>query len=163
MTNLGHIYRQGIDVEMDVGKAFSWYQAAAKQDDPLGLLWLGICYGDGVGVQQDYTQFLKYAHRAASLGCGEAMFCLGECYRCGDFGYTDYKEAMNWYKAAMEVNYGGGYYGAAILYRDGLGVAADPEKSSSYMVWALLLGYEPAREECDEMNATNYGVFGLGE
>lgn len=163
MTNLGHIYRQGIDVEMDVGKAFSWYQAAAEQDDPLGLLWLGICYGDGVGVQQDYTQFLKYAHRAASLGCGEAMFCLGECYRCGDFGYTDYKEAMNWYKAAMEANSGGGYYGAAILYRDGLGVAADPEKASSYMVWALVLGYEQAREECDEMNAANYGVFGLGE
>ena len=163
MTNLGNIYRQGIVVEMDVGKALSWYQAAAEQDDPLGLLWLGICYGDGLGIQQDYTQFLKYAHRAAALGCGEAMFCLGECYRCGDFGYTDYKEAMNWYKAAMEANSGGGYYGAAILYRDGLGVAADPEKASSYMVWALVLGYEPAREECDEMNATNYGVFGLGE
>lgn len=163
MTNLGHIYRQGIDVEMDVEKALSWYQAAAEQDDPLGLLWLGICYGDGLGVQQDYTQFLKYAHRAAALGCGEAMFCLGECYRCGDFGYTDYKEAMNWYKAAMEANSGGGYYGAAILYRDGLGVAADPEKASSYMVWALVLGYEQAREECDEMYAANYGVFGLGE
>ena len=161
MTNLGYIYQEGIGVEMDGEKAFSYYQAAAEQDEPLGLLGLGECYEDGIGIQQDYTQFLKYAYRSAALGCGEAMFCLGECYRNGELGYTDYKEAMDWYNAAIKANHGGGYYGAAILYRDGLGVAADPEKASSYMVLALVLGYESAREECDEMNATNYGVFGL--
>ena len=160
MTNLGNIYREGVDVEMDGKKAVSYYRMAAEKDDPRGLLYLGICYGDGIGVEQDSAQFLQYAYRSAFLGYDEAMFCLGECYRNGALGYTDYKEAMAWYDAAMENMYGGGYYGAAILYRDGLGVAVDPEKASSYMLSALMLGYEPAKEECDQMNATHYGVFG---
>lgn len=57
MTNLGNIYREGVDVEMDGKKAVSYYRMAAEKDDPRGLLYLGICYGDVIGVEQDSTQF----------------------------------------------------------------------------------------------------------
>lgn len=159
MDNLGRIYQQGLGGEVNEEKAFSYFQMAADLDDPLGLLWLGICYGDGVGVPVDLTQFLKYTYRSAALQCSDAMFCLGEFYRNETLGYTDYHEAMRWYQAAMDAQNGGGFYGAAILYRDGLGVEPDPEEASSCMFNAVLLGYEPANEALDRMVEAGYGIF----
>lgn len=158
MVNLGQIFRNGICCEIDEEKAVAYYRAAAERDEPLGYLYLGECYAKGIGVEQDFTRFLEYCCRAAVLGCSDAMFRLGECYRTGELGYVDYSEAMDWYEAAMQESHGGGFYGAAILYRDGLGVEEDPIEASKLMHLAAFWGYEPAVEECRKMIAAGDGI-----
>lgn len=161
MTNLGVVYRDGTGVEKDPEKAFAYFQEATQQDEPLGTLALGECYLYGIGVEQDTVKYLEYAYRAAAtLGSLDAMFSLGEFYRTE---LHDYKEAMSFYQLLMDSHIGAGYYGAAILYRDGLGVEANPDEASQDMMIALIQGYEPAKEECDRMNAEGYGIFGKSE
>ena len=157
MTNLGAAYRDGIGCGKDPAKAFSYFQTAARQDEPMGTLCLGECYLDGIGVEKDPVKFLEYAYRAATLGCNEALFRLGEFYRTD---LHDYKEAMSLYHILMDGNIGAGYYGAAILYRDGLGVVQDTYEASMNMFIAGMLGYEPANKELDRMGAEGYGIFG---
>lgn len=156
MTNLGAAYRDGVGCEKDPQKAFSYFQMAAQQDEPLGTLCLGECYYEGIGVEKNTVKYLEYAYRAATLGSDEALFRLGEFYRTE---LMDYQEAMYFYRLLMDRNIGEGYYGAAILYRDGLGVEADPYEASINMFTAELLGCEEAAAEFDRMNGEGYGIF----
>lgn len=156
MTNLGIAYRDGVGYDKDPAKAFSYFQMATQKDEPLGTLWLGECYYEGIGVEKDTVRYLEYAYRAATLGSDEALFRLGEFYRTE---VRDYQEAMYFYRLLMDGNIGEGYYGAAILYRDGLGVDADPYEASMNMFTAQMLGCEQATAECDRMNAEGYGIF----
>ena len=157
MTNLGVAYWDGVGCEKDPQKAFSCFQMAAQQDEPLGTLCLGECYYEGIGVEKNTIKYLEYAYRAATLGSDEALFRLGEFYRTE---VQDYREAMYFYQLLMEKNIGEGYYGTAILYRDGLGVEADPYEASLNIFIAELLGCEEATAEFDRMNAEGYGIFG---
>ena len=135
----------------------STFREAAQQDEPLGTLCLGECYYEGIGVEKNTVKYLEYAYRAATLGSDEALFHLGEFYRTE---LRDYQEAMYFYRLLMDRNIGEGYYGAAILYRDGLGVEADPYEASMNMFTAELLGCEEATAECGRMNAEGDGIFG---
>ena len=135
----------------------STFREAAQQDEPLGTLCLGECYYEGIGVEKDTVKYLEYAYRAATLGSDEALFHLGEFYRTE---LRDYQEAMYFHRLLMDRNIGEGYYGTAILYRDGLGGEADPYEASLNIFIAELLGSEEATAEFDRMNAEGYGIFG---
>lgn len=161
INNLGYVYEIGLGCEPDAKKAAAYYYIAATQNgDPDGMLSLSLCYADGIGVETDPTEALRYAGLSAYLGNSEAMFQMGEYCRTGNLGFTDYEEAMFWYRQAVDAHHPGGYYGQALLYRDGLGVEGDPEQASRLMMIALIQGYEDAKEECDRMNADGYGIFG---
>ena len=41
MMALGRIYESGIGTKIDLGKAYSYYDAAASLNEPYALYWLG--------------------------------------------------------------------------------------------------------------------------
>lgn len=159
MILLGNIYQIGIGCEPDEKKAFACYQAASDLGDPESMLYLAECYSNGVGVEENDLLALSCLYEAAADGCGEAMYQIGELYQSGNLGTADYEQAEKWYTKAIRAGYEGGYYGLALLYRDGLGVDVDPYEASQDMFLALLFGFEPARDECDAMSAAEYGIF----
>lgn len=89
------------------------------------------------------STFREAAQQDEPLG----TLCLGECYYEG-IGVE--KNTVKYLEYA---------YRAAILYRDGLGVEADPYEASMNMFTAELLGCEEATAECDRMNTEGYGIF----
>lgn len=161
LNNLGYVYEIGLGREPDTAKAVAYYRTAVAQNsDPAAMLRLSMCYADGIGVEPNNAEALRYGSMSAYLGYSGAMFQMGEYCRTGKLGYISYDEAMFWYQEAIDFHHPGGYYGQALLYRDGLGVEADPEEASRLMMIALIQGYEDAKEECDRMNAEHYGIFG---
>jgi len=67
--------------------------------------------------------------------------------------------AFNWYDKACEMDYGGGYYGESLMYRDGIGVDLDEEAACYFMQQAADLKFEPAYKELIKMAENRYGIF----
>ncbi len=74
---LGGIYyhgRNGVDV--DFGKAFSWFERAAKQDHIEAQFNLALMYINGEGVRQDEQKGVEWLRKAAVNGSEDAQEIL---------------------------------------------------------------------------------------
>lgn len=86
-------------------KSTAWFKKAADQDDPRGMVNLGLAYQKAVGVKQDYAKALKLFKQAAEKNHASAMTAVGYMYDNGLGVKADEKEAANWYlKAANAGN-----------------------------------------------------------
>jgi len=97
------------------------------------------------GIEQ-----LKYALTAkADTGVAKAQVALGKLYESGNLGQDgkvqhDYAGAAYWYHQASDHGEAQAAYELAILYRDGLGVAADASQSFQLLQKAAEANYVPA-------------------
>ena len=51
-VNLGHMYNEGLGVNVDYEQALYWYTLASESDQPEAIFNLGLLYLDGNGVTQ---------------------------------------------------------------------------------------------------------------
>jgi TPR repeat protein len=86
---LGWAYENGRGVEQDDGRAETWYQASASQDDPVGIYYLGrLCERMGeVGAAHEMYE------RAAELEFMPAFFRLGLLAQSDDEKIRLFEEA----------------------------------------------------------------------
>jgi len=66
------MYKRGIGVTQDYGKAAKWLKNAAKQGHAKAQLSLAFMYGKGKGVAQNYVQSHKWLNLAATHGIKKA-------------------------------------------------------------------------------------------
>ncbi len=64
--------------EKDIGYALLYFRTSAAQDDPEGLLNLGLMYLKGLGVSRNQAMGLRYIARAASLCYQPAVDFMAE-------------------------------------------------------------------------------------
>ena len=74
--NLGVMYDQGASVDLDLGKAASWYRKAAEQGFMDAQTNLGMMYYRGEGVPGDRTEAARWFQLAADKGDTEAAVLL---------------------------------------------------------------------------------------
>lgn len=68
-NELGYIYQYGkCDVEININKAFEYYQKSAIKGDPKGLHNLALMYRDGNGIDLDKYKALEYFKMSADQG-----------------------------------------------------------------------------------------------
>ena len=61
-----------------------WFRAAATQNDPLGMIALGLMHAAGRGVAQDWAAATRWWKRAAEGNRQPiATRLLGDAYACG--------------------------------------------------------------------------------
>lgn len=70
---LGHLYYQGIVVDLDHEKARHWYERASLQGHSKAQYQLAFMYYRGVGLNQNYTQAYIMMKMAAVNGYSEAI------------------------------------------------------------------------------------------
>ena len=75
--NLGHLYQEGLGVEVDYAAAFLWYQRAAESGLAEAQFNLGLLYYDGLGVPQDRETALELFREAESQSLAAASYMLG--------------------------------------------------------------------------------------
>ncbi len=80
---LGDLYFQGIGLPANYSLAWTWYNRAALNDDPIGQYKLGKMYWDGIGVPRDDTKAVEWYESAAAGGHVQAQIDLGYIYRDG--------------------------------------------------------------------------------
>ncbi|WP_163835442.1 tetratricopeptide repeat protein [Spartinivicinus ruber] len=70
---LGHLYYQGIVVDLDHEHAKYWYEQASLQGHSKAQYQLAFMYYQGIGLNQDYTQAYIMMKMAAVNGYEEAV------------------------------------------------------------------------------------------
>lgn len=153
LTNLGKVY---IDIKPDAEKAIDYLLKAESLGDIDAFYVLGLCYRDGFGVQQSDVEYLRRVYEAAYYGWDPAICEIGRIYKAGILYDQNYGCAIKWFEESIS---GESFYEIGLMYRDGLGVDADPDLAYGNMVTAELYGYKPAKQELENMAQNNYGVF----
>ena len=85
-VNLGHMYNEGLGVDIDYEEALYWYTLASESDQPEAIFNLGLLYLDGNGVMQNSPTALDYFERAEELGVAAASYMLGTLQLSGEQG-----------------------------------------------------------------------------
>ncbi len=97
---LGNMYSNGIEVDMDMEMAFYWFSLAGEQGNTNAQYNLGVMYMTGQGVEADLEQSLAWFQRAADLGDLVSQYSLGAMYANGRGVSRDYAIAYKWFSIA---------------------------------------------------------------
>jgi len=100
---MGRICEEGYGRDVDLSKAFAWYQLAAKEKHPTALSRLGNFYrdGDGVAIPNEQSMIDCYK-QAAELGDEDAQHNLAFAYTAGIGVEQDNDLSINWYRKAAQ-------------------------------------------------------------
>ncbi len=94
--SIGETYEKGIGREVNLAKAFYYYELAAENGDPTGLNKLGNMYAKGIGCNKDIYKAAKYYLLAAEKGNKFAQHNIAFCYWDGVGIEKDRKKAVMW-------------------------------------------------------------------
>lgn len=99
----GFAYRDGLDgVEKNITSAWEWFKLAAKEDDAMAVVSIGVFYMNGTGTTKDEANGMVWLTRAAMLGSEHACVCLGNHYAMGSaVKYKNKEQAEYWYKKSV--------------------------------------------------------------
>lgn len=116
---LGNRFEHGLGLDKDLLAAEKWYQKAADQNFPKGLLSLALLFKK---TNKSPQTILALTLKAAELGSPPAQNYLGMLYEEGTCGIQSHEEAARWYKLAADAQNAQALFNLARLYQIGLGV-----------------------------------------
>lgn len=117
----------GLDVNMN--KAFTFYQLAAEQGLDRAQYQLADIISLGIGVTQDHSEALRLYKLAAAQGFQVAFYMIAQYYQFGKGVPIDYIEALRWYQLAVDQGDIAVFYNIGFLHEKGLGVPIDKNKA----------------------------------
>ena len=85
-------------------------------------------------------EIVKLYQQAANMGYWLAIHNLAMSYYLGDGIEEDGKKALYWFKEIEKLDIPEGYTNMALVYRKGIGVPIDSDKSRGYMIKAAQAG-----------------------
>ena len=109
MRKFGFAYRDGLHgVKKDYRSAVGWFRLAARADDPMSLVSIGVFYLNGTGLPKDVATGMVYLTRAAMLGSEHACITLGNNFaapRKGVVVLKDDEQAGYWYRKSLKATH----------------------------------------------------------
>ena len=115
MRNIGHMYRRGLGVPQDFGKAMTWYKRAATIGFDRAQANVAGMYLAGEGVKQDYAQAANWFARAAQQGHVISQYNLALLLENGLGVQKDERMALGWFELAAKAGHPGATKRAAEL------------------------------------------------
>jgi|GEM_PF-4346485 len=105
LYQLGQVYERGLGgANVNLKKAFKYYDQSAKSNYDSALLSLGNFYESGSGTSQSYSFAVNYYIAAAEQNNAEANYKLGNIYYTGAGEVPkDTKKAVNYYLKAFSL------------------------------------------------------------
>lgn len=140
--NLGVCYEVGMGTASDMAKAVQSYQKASDLGLALAMVKLSSIYIAGNGAPKDTAKAIGYLDKAATAGMPGAANELGLIYLSGLLGQKkDEKKALAMFTRAADLGSLDGIRNIAIMYKDGMGMKADPVKAYTWYLIARRGGY----------------------
>ncbi len=155
---LGRIYETGEYVALDLAKAYSYYQGAAKQNHPEGALALGILYLTGRGVAADDLKARDWFEIAAEAGNPHAVFNLAILYEVAPTEQQDLAKALHYYRIAAEQGNPQAIFKTGEMLTRGRGVEPDHAEAARWLTQAAHLDHPEAQWYLGIMYARGRGV-----
>jgi TPR repeat protein len=113
-------------------EAVRYYQRAADQNYPEGLVALGQCLRRGVGIEKDEKQAVALFERASAQNCPDGHYRLAECLRYGRGCHRNLVEAARLLKLAADAGHGRAANDYGFFLERGVGVAQDHREALRY-------------------------------
>lgn len=100
---LGNIYRDGLNGEIDMKQAVSWYEKGASQGNPECMEILGCLYFQGEeGVDRDYAKAFEWLNRCEEAGSLQSASKLAYLYMKGEGCTADENKAKELFERAAQ-------------------------------------------------------------
>jgi len=130
---LGQIYETGeFGVGVDLAKARSWTQAAAKQNHVDAQCAMGRYYRYGIGAPINIGFALAFYKRAAERSHIPAYNGLGSCYEVESEPTWNLTEAFQCFMKAADAGDTEGIFNVGVSYMQGRGVSRDFAMAMKY-------------------------------
>ena len=116
--------------------------------------------------EKDYENAFVWNKKAANIGDPSAQYYVGNIYFYGykEVGNTsNYVEALRWFTLAAENGIREAFYFLGKMYRDGLGVAEDPYRSSTFFTLGIFKGDIKCEKEIIKAFENDYYGFHMKE
>ncbi len=97
---LAAMYREGLGVEQDLGRAVELFTISAEEGYPSAQFTLGALYRAGEGVETDYSLAFKWFQKAARQGEVDSQNNLGTMFEAGRGVRSSQVTALMWYEVA---------------------------------------------------------------
>lgn len=168
MVLMGLHLRLGQGTEANPEQAEQWYLRALENGSRLPYVMqpahegLGMLYylPRPVGLGADLDKAKAQFEKAAELGSAAALSGLGSVYRLGTPSTPqDFAKALDSYQRSLRRSQSASpYVGIGLMFLNGQGVPADPEKARGYFVKAMQLGSGEARFHLARLYENGRGV-----
>jgi tetratricopeptide (TPR) repeat protein len=126
---LGHLYRNGDEIEQDYAKALRWYRLAADQGDAEGLDNVGYMHLRGWGTEKNEVISAAFFKASGDKGHAQGLFNLGNAYFSGQGVTQNYDEAVAAWQKASDLGHTRSTWRLAVLYAAGEHVKQDRMKA----------------------------------
>ncbi|KAI8637026.1 hypothetical protein BD408DRAFT_396362 [Parasitella parasitica] len=152
---LGHLYHNGMGVQVDLTQARIYYERAAKKGHVLGAFNAGYMYQFGLGTQSsnvfafstiDYNKAFEYYMQATKENHPDALCNVGYLYEKGHGVVLSYKQAFHYYSRGAEKGSHQAHQNLGELYMDGKGTNVDLDKAYHHFETAHKGGIKESQE-----------------
>lgn len=157
---LGKLYQDGSsDIPVDIEKARSYYEIAARQHNPKALEKLAGSYLKAPeATEEDRKKAIDYYRQAADFGSPEAMRELGMMYLSGKGLPLDAKWGATLLQRAANLGDLGASSELGELYLSGIGVGKDEKRAVEYLTLAANQGSASAMRKLARLYARGIAV-----
>ncbi|KAH8549413.1 hypothetical protein BGW37DRAFT_503051 [Umbelopsis sp. PMI_123] len=129
-TELGRMYRTGLGVPQDHGKAVEYFQKGAKAGNAQCNFMLGVyASAPQADAAVDQVAAFKYFQKAAIKGMPEAQYNVGLRYFTGNGVEQNFVNAAEFYQMAATQGFPLAQSNLARMYYEGRGVKPNIEKA----------------------------------
>ncbi|RGB23880.1 hypothetical protein C1646_773874 [Rhizophagus diaphanus] len=121
---LGYFNYHGIEINIDMKKAFKLFQKAANLENNTAQFDLAYMCMDGA-VDKNYNKAFELSENLAKKGYPSGINLLGYCYENGIGTYTNMKKAFELFQKAANLKNNLAQYNLALMYEFGNGTKKD--------------------------------------
>lgn len=155
---LAHVYREGLGVPQDFGRAVELDRRAAAAGVARSQNALGHSLVAGFGTERDEVAGLDWLRRAAESGEARFQFDYARTLVSDRVSVPDAAAAALWYRRAADQGLADALTNLGILYMTGEGVPADTEQALALFRTAAEAGDAQAQNNLGLLYARGDGV-----
>lgn len=157
---LGHLYKNGLGVNIDAAQALLYYERAAKQGHVLGAYNAGYMYQFGLGRSStnffsspsiNYDKAFIYYMQAAEKDYPDALCNVGYLFEKGQGAMLNYEKAFQYYTRGAEKGSNQAHQNLGELYLDGKGTSVDLDKAYYHFDMARKGGIKESQEYINKL------------
>lgn len=153
---LASLYKYGIVVNKDLGKAFELYLKSANSGVVRSMYEVSLSYYNGIGVSADLSAAYAYASKAAAAGDSDAQFRVGFHLAEGDGVEKDVSSAISWLGKSAASGNTDAMLKLGLIYGKGLGIKKDVSIAKGWLSKAASSGRSEATEILESLMVSRY-------
>lgn len=149
---LGIMYANGDEVELQYSRAVEYISQAAEAGLVEAMSTLAWLYANGLGVQQDDEKTRYWYFKAAENGEPKDQYMIATMYRFAQFGAErDHNKALEWYYRAADQGFPPAQFALGKMLMEGKHVEKDLVRAFQWLSLAVANGSKRAGTAMEEL------------